>query len=67
MVTCDETPRIDVVVTGMDSEKGGNKDMVETAVSDEKHSKFPEKERKVVLLEMLHRLYRKGGKLIVKI
>ncbi len=46
VVTCDETPRIDVVVTGMDSEKGGNKDMVETAVSDEKQSKFPEKERK---------------------
>ncbi len=45
VVTCDEIPRIDVVVTGMDSEKEGNKDMVETAVSDEKHSKLPEKER----------------------
>lgn len=40
--------------------------MAETAVSDEKHSKLPEREENVVLLEMMiRRLNRKGVKLIV--
>ncbi len=44
VVTCDDTPRIkDVVVTVMNSEKGGKINMAETAVPDEKHSKLPEK------------------------
>ncbi len=46
VVICDETPRIaDDVVTVMDSEKGGQNDMAETAVPDKTYSKLPEKER----------------------